>query len=82
MNRKAILALIIASFDDLLQNPTEGYLAIWNKISVLICDDFEHINDVLGEWSELEEEDNFKVSYLINSLVYAIHKKNTDSTKS
>jgi hypothetical protein len=70
--KQATLALIIASFDDLLQNPSEGYLELWNEVSILIRDDFEEVKDVLSEWPELQEADNFKVSYLISSLIYAI----------
>lgn len=71
MIRRAVMALIIASFDDYLETPDSDYLILWNKLNKQICDDFEELKEVLTEWCELGEGDNFKVSYLINALVYA-----------
>ncbi|UBM60821.1 hypothetical protein LAG90_09250 [Marinilongibacter aquaticus] len=69
--RRAMMALIIASFDVYLENPDSDFLILWNRLNKQICDDFEELEDVLLEWSEIDEGDNFKVSYFINALVYA-----------
>lgn len=68
--KKGLMSLIIASFDDYLNEIETDSSDIWDQVSVLIKQEIEIFYDLIHYWSnDRDEESSFKVSkYLIMLL--------------
>jgi hypothetical protein len=69
--KKALMALIIASYDDLLNKISEGNSNLWFEIEQLIMKDQFLFEELLNYWKLNEEnspENYFKITPLIRSI--------------
>lgn len=71
LEKKGLMSLIIASFDDYLnENNNENEIEnLWNLISVLIQNELELFLELIQYWSSKNEaEDSFKIARYLETL--------------
>lgn len=71
--RYAVLSLILASYDECLNNGLDADRALWNNIAGLLDKDKEIVSDLLDYWAQYEEknqEDLFAITSLIREYLH------------
>lgn len=70
--KKALMALIIASYNDLLDSQSISDSTLWSQISALILRESDIFGPIISYWSlenDKTTEDHFKVTPLLRQLV-------------
>ena len=67
----AMMSLIIASFEDLLNEDetNERQCDLWNNIKIMLESDFELFSDIITYWSLIDEKENvFAITHYIRKV--------------
>lgn len=69
--KKALMSLILASYDDFLHEKNSNTVQIWNDIKQTIESDHDLLTDLINYWSLPDEADSqnwFKITSLIRNI--------------